>query len=297
MARKMSCGTFSRHSLRPLLSLSATRTANCLSREVTRRLHQTSCNLSVEENTRSTEEVAKFASLSSQWWDQSGEFVVLKAMNKLRISLIKDVLLEGNKQPMLKPLDSFKILDVGSGGGLLSEPLARLGAQVTGIDPIEENVLAATAHAKIDANVSRNATYLCSTVEELVDECRETFDAVVASEVIEHVNNQSLFVKHCSDLLKPGGHVFYTTINRTMMSLAFAKIAAEYILRIVPEGVHDWEKFVTTEEMTQMLRKSDMEVIKFHGMIYNPLLRQWYWCDNTDMNYACHARKPQASSI
>ncbi|XP_065057079.1 ubiquinone biosynthesis O-methyltransferase, mitochondrial-like [Rhopilema esculentum] len=238
------------------------------------------------------DEVTKFNLLSSEWWDQSGDFMVLKAMNRLRIPWIKNTLLADSKQKSIRPLDSFKILDIGCGGGLLSEPLARLGANVTGIDPVASNIMAAKAHANIDENVARNTEYLCSTVEDMVDDHRETFDAVVASEVIEHVNYQLDFVQCCSQLIKPGGHLFVTTINRTIFSLLFAKYAAEYIVRIVPAGVHDWEKFVTTSELVDMLRRSKLEMIQFTGMTYNLVSQKWYWCENTAMNYACHARKP-----
>jgi len=188
-------------------------------------------------------------------------------------------------------LKNFNILDVGCGGGILAEPLSRLGGTVTGIDPLDENIQAAQKHADQDPDID-SVTYQCTDIETISSDHPNHFDVVIASEVLEHVNNPSVFVEACCNAVKPGGYIVLTTINRTLLSTALVKYMAEYVLRIVPENTHDENKFVTPYEVTDMLRKGNMVDINFKGMMLNPLTNQWSWTLMDLMNYACTARKP-----
>ncbi|XP_022697395.1 ubiquinone biosynthesis O-methyltransferase, mitochondrial-like isoform X1 [Varroa jacobsoni] len=232
-----------------------------------------------------------FMKLKNEWWIPRGEFEVLSRMNKLRVPLITDVLREcregdHGEQPM-NLLKGYKIIDVGCGGGLLTEPLARLGAAVTGLDIVETNIDTARAHADKDPKISDRITYVCGRIEDM----KEQFDALVASEVIEHVESVELFIKHCSRVVKPRGHLFFTTINRTLLSLLIAKIGAEYIFNCVPRGLHDWRLFVTPEELQLQLAKHNCAVARTKGMMYNPITGQWRWIDTEAVSYALHAVK------
>lgn len=241
-------------------------------------------------------EVDKFQKLAQEWWDPNGPLKSLFTMNKLRVPFIRDGLNstrggESLNKTRGKPLAGLKILDVGCGGGLLSEPLARLGASVTGIDPVEESVRAALMHALQDPDFGENLTYSCTTVESLYPEWMESFDAVVASEVIEHIPDPLLFAENCIRLVKPGGSFFVTTINKTQLSWALAIVAAEDVLRLLPRGTHEWEKFVSPEELTKIVEKNNCRVRKVHGMWFTPFLDKWDWQESTSVNYALHAVK------
>jgi len=242
------------------------------------------------------DEVDKFQKLSKEWWDPKGPLKSLFSMNKLRVPFIRDGLTSTRVGGTLdqnrgKPLTGLKILDVGCGGGLLTEPLARLGASVTGIDPVEESVRVALNHALQDPDFGENLTYSCTTVESLYPEWSEAFDAVVASEVIEHVPDPLLFAESCIRLVKPGGSFFVTTLNKTQLSWALAIVAAEDILRLLPRGTHEWEKFVSPEELTKIVEKNRCRVKKVHGMRFTPFFDRWDWQESTSVNYALHAVK------
>lgn len=254
------------------------------------------------ESTKSTIHVENqqvFDKLVHQWWDTKGQFSLLAKMNTLRVPLIRDGLLqttkrsatEGSlKKDTFKPLEGFHILDVGCGGGLLSEPLARLGAQVTGIDPTVGSIEIARRHAELDSEIRDRITYEAVEVEKLVSR-PERYDAVVASEVVEHVQNFTHFIECCVILTKDGGSLFFTTINKTLMSFLFAKVAAEYVLRLVPKGLHEWNMFLPPEQLQEALESNGCSVRLIHGTLFNPLTKSWSWVKNPSMTYALHAVK------
>ncbi|XP_074943441.1 ubiquinone biosynthesis O-methyltransferase, mitochondrial isoform X2 [Phalacrocorax aristotelis] len=254
-----------------------------------KRLSSTS-HSSVDSN-----EMKKFQLLAHKWWDEEGEYSALHSMNDIRVPFIRDTLLNMSSNYHLgNPLSGVKILDVGCGGGLLSEPLGRLGASVTGIDPLEDNIRTADQHKSFDPVLAKRIQYRSSSLEEIVEECMETFDVIVASEVVEHVADLETFIKCCSQVLKPEGSLFITTINKTQLSYVLGIVVAEKILGIVPEGTHEWEKFVPPEELQRLLESNGFSVKTVNGMLYNPLSGSWSWMESTSVNYAMHAVKSVA---
>ncbi|XP_048768206.1 ubiquinone biosynthesis O-methyltransferase, mitochondrial-like isoform X2 [Ostrea edulis] len=248
----------------------------------------------IAQTTIDEEEHEKFKKLSHTWWNEIGEFQALHALNALRVPWIRDSLIEKQDQPSplhTKPLMGVQILDAGSGGGILSEPLARLGANVIGVDMVEDNIKVAQTHLEEDPGIRGSVKYIQATVEDLVGTNEEAFDAVVASEVVEHVLNIDTFLTSCCKIIKPGGSIFLTTINKTALSYSAGVIAAEYLLRLVPIGTHDWEKFISPEDLQFMLDKSGFSTTLIHGMMYNPLTKRWSWISNTSINYGLHAVK------
>ncbi|KAK2514753.1 ubiquinone biosynthesis O-methyltransferase, mitochondrial isoform X2 [Columba livia] len=242
-----------------------------------------------------SEEMKKFQLLAHKWWDEEGEYSALHSMNDIRVPFIRDTLLNMSSNYHLgNPLSGVKILDVGCGGGLLSEPLGRLGALVTGIDPLEDNIRTADQHKSFDPVLAKRIQYKSSSLEEIVEECMETFDVIVASEVVEHVADLEMFIKCCSQVLKPEGSLFITTINKTQLSYILGIVVAEKIIGVVPEGTHKWEKFVPPEELERLLESNGFSVKTVKGMLYNPLLGSWSWMESTDINYALHAVKSGA---
>ncbi|XP_043236351.1 ubiquinone biosynthesis O-methyltransferase, mitochondrial-like isoform X3 [Amphibalanus amphitrite] len=271
-----------------------------------RRIHVQTASFSgyagAGESTVNPDEVAKFSRLAALWWDETGEVRPLHAMNELRVPLVRDGLVgTGAVPPPLRrsarPLAGLRVADVGCGGGLLSEPLARLGAHVTGIDAAEENIQVAALHATEDRRLRspglRPPQYLCCTVEELAQEQPRAFDAVVASEVLEHVDNQPLFLDMCCQLLRPGGSLFLTTLNRSQCSWLAAILAAEYVLRILPVGTHDWNKFIPPAELHSLLAANGMSLRLQHGMRYNPVSSRWSWTSDCSVSYAMHLVAPE----
>jgi len=247
-------------------------------------------------STLNKEEVKKFQAMSSEWWNPNGVCKPLHSMNRLRIPLIRDGMvkrLRTNKDDVdsATPLLGTKILDVGCGAGIVAEQLARIGAEVTGLDACAENIEAAKEHMKKDKSLSGRLTYSCKSVEEHFAESPDKYDAVVASEIIEHVENPEVFVDLCAGLVKDGGSCFFTTINRTTRSWLAAIVGAEYLLGILPKGTHDWDKFITPEELGAMLAKSGCKTRLVHGMFYIPGVNKWSWIGDTAVNYALHAVK------
>lgn len=237
-------------------------------------------------------EMKKFQHLAHKWWDEEGEYSALHSMNDIRVPFIRDTLLNMSSNYHLgNPLSGVKILDVGCGGGLLSEPLGRLGASVTGIDPLEDNIRTADQHKSFDPVLAKRIQYKSSSLEEIVEESMETFDVIVASEVVEHVADLEMFIKCCSRVLKPEGSLFITTINKTQLSYVLGIVVAEKIMGIVPEGTHEWEKFVSPEELERLLESNGLSVKTVNGMLYNPLSGSWSWMESTSVNYAMHAVK------
>ncbi|TRY84628.1 hypothetical protein DNTS_001351 [Danionella cerebrum] len=237
-------------------------------------------------------EVRKFQAMASKWWNLQGEFAALHSMNDLRVPFIRDNLLNMHgMQKLGKPLKGLRVLDVGCGGGLLSEPLARLGAEVLGIDPVEDSVRTAELHSSYDPDLREAVRYQACTLEELAEEQGEGFHAVVASEVVEHLADLDAFASCCHQVLKPGGSLFITTLNKTNLSYVFGIVTAEQLLRIVPSGTHDWEKFISPEDLERLLESFGFYVETIRGMLYNPLSGAWSWQQSTSINYALHAVK------
>ncbi|XP_033364933.1 ubiquinone biosynthesis O-methyltransferase, mitochondrial [Bombus vosnesenskii] len=231
--------------------------------------------------------------MGSRWWDTNGEMHALHSLNPLRVQFVRDGLANTGfkiKCPYL-PLEGIKILDVGCGGGLYSESLARTGANVTGIDVSSELITVAKGHAALDPSLDGKLNYVQTTIEDFALINKGVFDAVVASEVIEHVNNKELFLKCCVSALKSGGSIFLTTFNKTLSSWLGGIITAEHILKLIPKGTHDWNKFVTPAEMQSILETCGSKTKLIHGLFYNPLKREWSWRASTAINYALHAVK------
>lgn len=249
---------------------------------------------STSQTTVDSNEVKTFLSLAHKWWDEQGIYKPLHSMNDLRVPFIRDNLLKriANHQPGT-PLSGLKILDVGCGGGLLTEPLARLGASVTGIDPVDENIKMAEHHKSFDPVLDKRIEYRACALEDIVEDAAETFDAVVASEVVEHVINLEKFVQCCCQVLKPGGSLFITTVNRTQLSYALGIVFAEQIAGIVTRGTHSWEKFVSPEQLESIVESNGLSVQTVAGMVYNPFSGHWHWTESTSLNYAAHAVKSE----
>jgi 2-polyprenyl-6-hydroxyphenyl methylase/3-demethylubiquinone-9 3-methyltransferase len=235
-------------------------------------------------------EAEKFARMAEDWWDPTGQFRPLHKLNPVRIGYIRDhaILHFGKDGGTLRPLDGLRILDIGCGGGLLSEPLARLGAAVTGIDVVPRNVAVARLHAE---QSGLEIDYRETTAEALAA-AGESFDLVLSMEVIEHVDNVLLYVKSCAELTKPGGLCFTATINRTLRAYALAVFAAENILRWLPRGTHDWERFLTPQEVTALLTRNGLEVTDRTGVVYHPLADEWRPSLDLGVNYMLLAERP-----
>ncbi|XP_061676693.1 ubiquinone biosynthesis O-methyltransferase, mitochondrial isoform X2 [Syngnathoides biaculeatus] len=221
-------------------------------------------------------------------------------MNDLRVPFIRDNLLNVHKAHHPgKPLAGVRVLDVGCGGGLLTEPLGRIGAKVLGIDPVEESIGTAQRHLSCDPDLSERVSYRACTLEELSADMAEReagqgdvlFDAIIASEVVEHLADLETFALCCDHVLKPGGSLFITTINKTNLSYALAIVVAEQLLRIVPRGTHDWEKFISPIELERRLESNGFSVKSVQGLMYNPASGAWTWINSDAINYALHAVK------
>lgn len=244
------------------------------------------------------EEVARFERMAKEWWDANGKFRPLHQIGPARLEFTRDQLVHHFDLPQaapLKPLDGLTILDVGCGGGLISEPLTRMGANVTGIDPGALNIAVARAHAEAQG---LEIDYRTTTVQDL-GETGGLYDAVVCLEVVEHVPDVEAFIAALTRLIRPGGAVILSTINRTIKSYALAIVGAEYILRWLPVGTHQWERFVTPDELSQALIKAGLSTGAFTGLVYNPFQDAWSLAPNdTSVNYlACGAKPNGARSV
>ena len=226
-------------------------------------------------------EIEKFSKIAAEWWDPSGKFKPLHKFNPIRIKYIKENIINSFKlKTKKKPLDKINILDIGCGGGLLSEPMTRLGANVTGIDASNKNISIAKLHAKKN-NLKIN--YLCSSPEKL--KIQKKFDVILNMEIIEHVEDINFFMNSCSKLLKKNGLMFVATLNKTLKSYMFAIIGAEYVLRWLPIGTHDWEKFVKPEDLKKILSKNNLKLEKLDGMNFNIIKDEWNVSSDTSINY------------
>jgi len=228
------------------------------------------------------EEIQKFSSLAEEWWDVKGKFKPLHMFNPIRIEYITQMIKKYFKisDKKINPLNELKILDIGCGGGLISEPMARLGANVTGIDASEKNIKIAQIHSE-ENNLKIN--YINSSPERLKE--KEKFDIILNLEIIEHVEDVNLYIDSCSKLLKKGGLMFTATLNRTVVSYIKAIVGAEYILRWLPIGTHDWNKFIRPEELEKKLSIANFKTIEIKGLEFNPFNKKWKKSDNLSVNY------------
>jgi 2-polyprenyl-6-hydroxyphenyl methylase / 3-demethylubiquinone-9 3-methyltransferase len=235
-------------------------------------------------------EVAKFTAMAEQWWDPKGKFKPLHKFNPVRLSYIREHLLAhfGRDATAMRPFEGLSILDVGCGGGLLCEPLARLGATVTGIDAAERNIAIASLHAQQSGLA---IDYQATTSEALAAQGK-TFDMVLNMEVVEHVDNVPLYMKSCADLVRRGGLMLTATLNRTLRARALAVFAAERVLGWLPVGTHDWNKFLTPEEIKALITRNGLVVTAQTGVVFHPLADQWRASPDMAINYMVMAAKP-----
>ena len=232
-------------------------------------------------NTINYKEIEKFSKLSEEWWNPLGKFRPLHNLNPIRIKYIKQNIIEHFNITNLKnPLNNLSLLDVGCGGGLLSEPMCKLGAKVTGIDAIRKNIDIAKIHAKKN---KLKINYVTVSPEKL--KIKKKFDVILNMETVEHVSDLNYFIKSCANLLKKNGIIFIATINRTLKSYLFAIAGAEYILKWLPIGTHDWNLFVKPDELIKISMKHNLKSNGIHGIIYNPLLDQWKTSGDNSVNY------------
>ena len=228
-------------------------------------------------------EVAKFSAIAAEWWDPAGKFAPLHKFNPVRLSFIRSEAAThfGRDARSLRPFEGLSLLDIGCGGGLLSEPMARLGFAVTGADASERNIGTAKAHA---AQSGLAIDYRAATAEALVEEGR-SFDLVLNMEVVEHVADVSAYLAACTALVKPGGITLVATMNKTLKSLALAKIGAEYVLGWLPRGTHDWNRFIPPAELKRSLEESGLIILKTQGVSFDPLGWDWKLSSDVDVNY------------
>ncbi len=226
-------------------------------------------------------EIDKFSKMADEWWDPEGKFKPLHKFNPTRIKYIKENIVNNFKlKNKIRPLSGINILDIGCGGGLLSEPMSRMGANVTGIDASDKNIKIAKLHSEKN---KLKINYLCSSPEKL--KITKKFDVILNMEIVEHVEDIDFFLKSCSRLLKKNGLMFVATINKTLKSYIFAIVGAEYVLRWLPIGTHEWEKFVKPEDLKKILMKYDLSLNKLEGMNFNIIKDEWSISKDLSVNY------------
>ena len=241
----------------------------------------------MKSSTINKKEIDKFSKIAEDWWNPEGKFKPLHQFNPERIKYIRDNTVKHFKLTNKdKPFKNLNILDIGCGGGLLSEPMSRLGGNVTGIDASEKNIISAKIHAKQN---NLNISYFCNSPENF--KSNKKFDLVLNMEIVEHVEDVNFFIKKSSELLKKNGLMFVATLNRTLKSYIFAIIGAEYILRWLPIGTHEWNKFLTPEELTNFGQKNSLLVEKIDGMVFNPLTNRWNVSQDCAVNYIIKFKK------
>ena len=232
-------------------------------------------------------EIEKFSKMATEWWDPKGKFKPLHKFNPIRIKYIKENIINDFKlKNKTKPLDKIDILDIGCGGGLLSEPMQRLGASVTGIDASIKNIKIAKLHAKKN---KLKINYLCSSPEKL--KINKKFDVILNMEIVEHVEDIEFFLNSCSKLLKRNGLMFVATINKTLKSYIFAIVGAEYVLKWLPIGTHEWEKFVKPEDLKNILKKNNLVLNSLDGMNFNMIKDEWNISKDISVNYITKFKK------
>ena len=226
-------------------------------------------------------EIDKFSKMANEWWDPDGKFKPLHKFNPIRIKYIKENIINNFKlKNKFRPLSGINILDIGCGGGLLSEPMSRMGANVTGIDASDKNIKVAKLHSKKN---KLKINYLCSSPEKL--KITKKFDVILNMEIVEHVEDIDFFLKSCSKLLKKNGLMFVATINKTLKSYIFAIVGAEYVLKWLPIGTHEWEKFVKPDDLKKILMKYDLSLNKLEGMSFNIIRDEWNISRDLSVNY------------
>ena len=232
-------------------------------------------------NSINKKEIEKFSNMAAEWWDPEGKFKPLHKFNPIRIKYIKEnIIKEFQLKNKKYPLSGINVLDIGCGGGLLSEPMCRLGANVTAIDASNKNIAIANLHAKKN-NLKIN--YICSSPEKL--KTTKKFDVILNMEIVEHVEDVNFFIKQSSKFLKKNGLMFVATINRTLKSYLFAIVGAEYILRWLPIGTHEWNKFLTPDELIKLGKNNYLEMLNLDGMIFNPIKDSWRVGKDNSVNY------------
>ena len=235
----------------------------------------------MKNNTINKKEIEKFSKIASEWWDPYGKFKPLHKFNPTRINYIKKNTIDHYKiKSKSLPLKKLKILDIGCGGGLLSEPMSRLGAEVTGIDASEKNINVAKIHSLKN---KLKIKYICSSPENL--KTNEKFDVILNMEIVEHVEDINFFLKSCAKLLKKNGIMFVATLNKTLKSYIFAIVGAEYILRWLPIGTHEWEKFVKPNDLIKILKINNIKLDRIDGMKFNLISNQWGISQDKSVNY------------
>ena len=241
----------------------------------------------MKNNTLDKKEIEKFSKIAEDWWNPNGKFKPLHNFNPIRIKYIKDNLIyDFNIKNKKKPLNGLKILDIGCGGGLLSEPLARLGAKVTGIDPIKRNIEIAKHHLK---KSKLNIKYYNFSPERF--KSNNKYDVVLNMEIVEHVENVDLFIKQSAKFLKKSGIMFIATLNQTLKSYLFAILGAEYILKWLPIGTHDWQKFIKPDELIRICKKNSLNLKKVDGVSFNPIIDKWDISNDKSVNYITKFKK------
>ena len=232
-------------------------------------------------NTINKQEVEKFSKMAEEWWNPEGKFKPLHRFNPIRIEYIKNCIIKHfNIKSKIQPLKNLSILDIGCGGGLLSEPMYRMGAQVTGLDASEKNINIAKVHSKEN---KLKINYICSSPEKL--KIKKKFDVVLNMEIVEHVDDVDFFIKKSSELLNKNGLMFVATINKTLKSYFFAIVGAEYILQWLPIGTHDWNKFVEPQKLIKFGENNLLKLKKIDGMKFNPITNQWNISKDKSVNY------------
>lgn len=236
------------------------------------------------------EDVARFSAIAAEWWDEKGKFAPLHKFNPVRLAYIREKALErfARDGSVRRPFEGLRLLDIGCGGGLLSEPMARLGFAVTGADASERNIGTARAHA---AEQGLDIDYRATTAEDLAA-AGETFDLILNMEVVEHVADVKLFMSSCAGMLRPGGMMIVATLNRTFKAWALAIVGAEYVLGWLPRGTHDWQKFLTPGELRAALEDGGLKVADLIGVAYNPIADRWSRSSDTGVNYMMLGVKP-----
>ena len=235
----------------------------------------------MKNNTINKKEIEKFSKIAEEWWNPNGKFKPLHKFNPIRISYIKENIIKTFKLNQKKsPLKNIKVLDIGCGGGLLAEPMCRLGAKVTAIDASEKNINVAKLHAKKN-NLKIN--YICTSPEKLKNDNK--FDVILNMEIVEHVEDINFFLRSCSKLLKKNGIMFVATLNKTLKSYIFAIVGAEYILRWLPIGTHEWEKFVNPDDLIKILKINNIKLDRIDGMKFNVITDKWNISQDKSVNY------------
>lgn len=237
-------------------------------------------------------EIERFSRLAAEWWNPAGKFKPLHKFNPVRLEYVRDQVSAhfGRDAKGVRPFEGLRLLDIGCGGGLLSEPMARLGASVVGADASATNIEVAKLHA---AQSGLAVDYRAATAEALAD-AGETFDVILNMEVVEHVADVPLFLGKCGQMLRPGGVMFVATINRTLKAWGLAIIGAEYVLRWLPRGTHQYEKLVRPAELDAGLSAAGLRILETSGVVYNPLADRWQRSADIDVNYMVLAEKPAA---